>query len=514
MGWENFGEVQQRPLSAESRFELRKRTIGLFLGPFAFLFAVFLLPHHQDITLIGMRTLGIFAWVVLWWVTEPIPIPVTGLFGLALLALCGVFPVSRAFSSLGHWVVLFSLGALIIAQAMTVNGLTRRFAYRMISFNFIRGRPWRLLSMFLVGTVILSSIVSDFVATVIFMAIGAGLLKALDIPPGSRFGEMFILSTAWAALYGGMITPVGTPPNLIAIGLVSNTLNYQIGFASWSLVGIPMAILGITVMLTVLRFSLKDELGKIKIDSRVVRGERRKIGSITRGEKIVGFGLLTAIVFWLAPDFSTAILGADHPVSLGLHTHLNVSVVALLVATSMFLIPINWREKQFPLTWKQAASGVDWGTLLLVAGALGIGEALADPSVGVGRFLSSALDTVSGPGTSPFFPLVVITLFMVFIANLISNTAAMGIVGPIVLVIASAPGSTLNPIAAIIATAMASSMSFMLPCSTPATAIVFSSGYVRILTMFRKGFILAVTGVVISTFVAYTLANLVFPWPN
>ena len=245
----------------------------------------------------GMRTLGIFSWVVIWWITEAIPIPMSGLFGLALLALCGVFPVAQAFSSMGHWVILFLLGAFIIAHAMTVTGLNRRFAYRMISFEFIQGDPWRLMVMFLIAVTMLSSIASDTVSTVIFMAIAMGLLQALNIASGSRFGEMFILSIAWAALYGGMITPAGSPPNLIGIGLISEALDYQIGFARWSMVGFPMAVVGILVMLTVIRFALKDEFGKIHIDPEIIRREREKRGPVTRGEKIAGLGMLTAIHF-------------------------------------------------------------------------------------------------------------------------------------------------------------------------------------------------------------------------
>ena len=516
MGWQDLEDIKQQLTPAEIRFEEARRSIGVGLGPLAFLVIAFLLPPLPDVTSLGMRTLGIFTWVVIWWITEAIPIPMSGLLGLALLAMCGVFPVTRAFSSMGHWVILFLLGAFMIAHAMTVSGLNRRFAYRMISFEFIGGNSWRLMVMFLVAVAMLSSIASDTVSTVIFMAIGMGLLKALKISPGSRYGEMLILSVAWAALYGGMITPAGSPPNLIGIGLVSDSLDYQIGFARWMVVGLPMAVLGILVMLTVIRFTLKDEFGKINIDPDIVRKAREEQGPMTRGEKIAGLGMGTAITLWLTPDLVNVLLGNTHSVSVWIRAHFggqNVAVVALLVAASMFLIPINWKEKKFPLTWNQAAEGVEWGTLALIAGALGIGSALADPTVGLGNFFGSALGGVAGPGTSPFIPLFVVVVFMVFMTSFISNNAAISIVAPIVISIGSAPGSTLNPIAAVMAAAMAASMSVILPCSTPATAIVFGSGYVRILTMFKKGMILALTGVLMATFVAYVIADFVFPWP-
>ncbi|MDA2935351.1 anion permease, partial [Acidobacteria bacterium AH-259-D05] len=444
MGWQDFTEVKKQLTPAEVRFEEIRRSIGLFLGPLAFV-VITLLPPLQDVTSVGMRTLGIFIWIVIWWMSEPIPIPMTGFLGMALLALCGVFPVARAFSTMGHWVILFLIGAFTIAQAMTVSGLNRRFAYRMISFGFIGGNPWRLMSMFLIAAVMLSAVASDTVTTVIFMAIGIGLLKALNISPGSRYGEMLILSIAWAALFGGMMTPAGTPPNLIGIGILSESLNYQIGFGRWMLVGVPMGIIAVAVMLTVIRFSLKDEFGKIQIDPDIVREERDKIGPMTRGEKIAGFGMLTAITLWLVPDMANLGFGGDHAVTLWIRGHLNVAVVALVVSTSMFVIPIDWKEKKFPLTWNQAAAGIEWGTLALVAGALAIGTALASPEVGLGKYFSSALAGVAGPGVSPFIPLTGVILFTVFMTSFISNNAAISIVAPIIIAISSAPGSTLNP---------------------------------------------------------------------
>jgi len=512
MGWQDFSEVKKQLTPAEVRFEEIRRSVGVFLGPLAFLI-ILLLPPLQDVSPVGMRTLGIFTWVVIWWMTEAIPIPMTGFFGLALLVICGTFPVSRAFASLGHWVILFLVGAFIIAHAMTVNGLNRRFAYRMISFQFIGGNSWRLLYMYLIAAVMLSAIASDTVTTVIFMAIGMGLLKALDISPGSRFGEMFILSTAWAALYGGMLTPPGTPPNLIGIGMLSSQLDYPIGFGAWILVGFPMGVVGIAIMLTVIRLSLKDEFAKVRIDSTIIQEELKEMGPLSRGEKIAGGGMLTAIILWLLPDIASLILGREDLITLWIRAHLNVAAVALSVAALMFLIPIDWKNKKFPLTWNQASEGIEWGTLALIAGALGIGSALADSEVGLGRFFSSALGDVAGPGVSPYVPMTVIIFFTVFMTSFISNNAAISIVAPIIIAIGSAPGSTLNPVAGVMATAMATSMSLILPCSTPATAIVFGSGYVRILTMFKKGIILAILGALMCIFLAYPLADLVFPWP-
>jgi sodium-dependent dicarboxylate transporter 2/3/5 len=382
----------------------------------------------------------------------------------------------------------------------------------MVSFRFIGGNPWRLMVMFLIGAALLSAVASSTVTTVIFMAIAMGLLKALDISPGSRYGEMLILSTAWAALLGGIITPAGTPPNLIGMGMISESLDYQMGFGRWVLVGFPMALASGAVMLAVLWFSVKDELKTVRFDPVVLREEYRRMGAPSKGEKIAGLGLASAIVLWLLPDAASITLGSQHPVAAWILEHLNVATVALLIACLMFLIPVDWKERKFAITWNQAAEGIEWGTLALVAGALGIGQALASPTVGMGGYFSTALGGVAGPGSSPFLPLTAAVVFTVFLTSFISNNAAISIVAPVLVSLGSAPDSTLNPIAAVVAVAIASSMSFILPCSTPATAIVFGSGYVRILTMFNRGLIIASVGALLCVSLTYLLADFIFPW--
>jgi len=117
MSWQGLAEIAPRLSDMEVRFEKRKRFTGLWLGPLFFLLAVWL-PPLQNVTPVGMRTLGIFLWTVTWWVSEPIPIPATSLSSLAMLVLCGVLSVDAAFSTWSNWICIFLLGACIIGHAM------------------------------------------------------------------------------------------------------------------------------------------------------------------------------------------------------------------------------------------------------------------------------------------------------------------------------------------------------------------------------------------------------------
>src|SRR5438876_1410533 len=201
MSWQGLAEIAPRLSDMEVRFEKRKRFTGLWLGPLFFLLAVWL-PPLQNVTPVGMRTLGIFLWTVTWWVSEPIPIPATSLSSLAMLVLCGVLSVDAAFSTWSNWICIFLLGACIIGHAMGVHGLTRRIAYRMASLRLVGGNPWRVLVMFGLGAALMSSMLSHVVTTVIFISIAAGLVKTLGFRQGSRYGEALFLAIAWGSNMG------------------------------------------------------------------------------------------------------------------------------------------------------------------------------------------------------------------------------------------------------------------------------------------------------------------------
>src|SRR3990172_1150780 len=132
MSWTGLAEMAPMLSEAEIRFEKRRRFVGLLLGPVLFGLAL-MGPPLEHVTPLGMRTLGVFLWTVTWWVTEPIPIPATAFFSLALLVVCGILTVPEAFGYWANWVNIFFMGAFIIAHAMNLHGLTHRLAYRMVS---------------------------------------------------------------------------------------------------------------------------------------------------------------------------------------------------------------------------------------------------------------------------------------------------------------------------------------------------------------------------------------------
>ncbi len=511
MSWKDLAEMAPKLSAAELRFEKKRRLIGLILGPALFVI-VLLSPPLEHVTPVGMRTLGIFLWIVTWWISEAIPIPATAFFSMALLAVCGILPAQEAFYYWANWVNIFLIGAFIIGHATSVHGLTRRLAYRMISSPLLRGDPWRLLILFGVGPALFSSLVSNVVSTMIFLSIALGLMETLQFPQEGGYGEALCLAIAWGAAMGGIITPVGSPPNLIIIGLLEGSedaLGYRIGFLEWTAVCLPVALAGLAAMFLVIRYILRPQMTGWQVSPETLRQELQKLGPMSRGEKIAGGALLAAVFLWVLPDMARIFLGREHDFSVWLTGHLGWQVSAILVATSLFLIPVDWEKRKFAMNWPEAVKGIEWGTLSLIGGALALGSMLAHRTLGLGEFFVQSISSLAASGTSQLLFVLGGIVFTILLTNLASNVAVSSMVGAIALAVL--PSTGLNPLALMVPIALASSMAFSLPMATPPNAIVFASGQVRIMRMFKSGGVLSLLCIGILSLFGFILAEWIFP---
>ncbi|HWP85307.1 MAG TPA: SLC13 family permease [Terriglobia bacterium] len=509
MGWKDLYELSSQMTEAEIRFEKRKRLTGLFLGPLVFLGAWFW-PPLPDVSPVGMRALAIVLLAVVWWITEAVPIPVTSLLLLPLTVVCGVFPYERAFGYWAHWTNLFLIGAFLIGGAMETHGLTRRVSLALVSSRIVGGDPWRLLVLFLLSNIITGAFTSNTVDAVLYMSVGIGLLKTLNIAPGSGFGTAMFLGIAWATNIGGKLTPSGSVPNMVAIAL-ANTSGYRVGYLQWVLANFTFTALQTSAMLLVLWWFLDRKERDFKVQTDRVKEELAKLGPFSRGEKAACCALAVALFLWTLPDIVPMILGRGHPIAVWLSSRLNWGVVALLVGGSLFLTPIDWRARRFAMTWEDAVKNIEWGTLALVAGSLAIAELVADKNVGLGQLLTAGISGMAEFHPPQYLLVLGIIVTVTVLAQVTSGVALVSAIGPLALLVG--PALSLNPIALLVTISLAANMGYTLPSSTPPNAIVFASGYLRIVPMFVRGSVLALIGIVLLSLTGYQLANWVFPWP-
>src|SRR5688500_6027903 len=232
----------------EAAFERRRRAAGVVLAPLAFA-AVHLTGAGLGPQ--GQMMASILAAVVVLWICETLPLPVTALLGAVLCIALGVAPARQVFSYFADPIVFLFIGSFMLARAMAVHGLDRRIALSFLSIRSVSASPARMLAGLGFVTAVLSMWVSNTATTAMMLPIALGILGALHRTRGdggalgSRtwpFATGMMLMISYAACIGGIGTPVGSPPNLIGIGMIRNAVGVDIGFPTWMMLAVPMLV--------------------------------------------------------------------------------------------------------------------------------------------------------------------------------------------------------------------------------------------------------------------------------
>jgi len=490
-------QPEEKITAAEERLERWRSTVGLFLGPLAG--AIVLLLPLSGLSPDAHRLAGIIAWVIVWWITEPVPIPVTALLGAVLCVLLGVSSAKIVFAPFADPIIYLFLGSFILARGMSVHGLDKRFAYRLMSIRWVGNSAGRTLFMFGAVAAFISMWISNTATTAMMFPIGLGIIYAMSgmisektgkyiDPCRLRFGTGMMLMAAYAASAGGIGTPVGTPPNLIGLAMMQELLNVRISFFQWMLFAVPLLVAMYFLLFALMRVLNKPEVNRIRGGHEAVKRELERLGRWTRGQKNVLAAFLVAVVLWVTPGFLAVVAGTDSPLNKIYSGRVPEAVAALTAAALLFILPVNWREREFTLTWKQATE-IDWGTLLLFGGGLTLGEMMF--KTGLADAVGRGLLAVSGAGSTWGLTFAAIWVSII-VSEATSNTASATMVVPVIISVAKASG--VNPVPPAIGATLAASWGFMLPVSTPPNAIVYGSGMVPITKMIRAGILFDIGG--------------------
>jgi solute carrier family 13 (sodium-dependent dicarboxylate transporter), member 2/3/5 len=310
-------------------------------------------------------------------------------------------------------------------------------------------------------------------------------------PTRLRVGFAIMLMLAYGASVGGLLTPVGSPPNLIGRELIETATGETIPFAQWMGMALPICALMFVALTIILLLLNKPEIKNITGVSEYVHEQRRQMGPLSRAEKNTLIAFAFTVTFWILPGIVALVAGGDSTAYETISTRLDEGVVAVLGAALLFLLPVDWPNREFTLNWSDAAK-IDWGTIILFGSGVVFGTLLADTGLAetIGKGSYNALGLTSA---------VAITIFAVLLAILVSettsNTASAAVVVPIIIPIADAAG--INPFVPALAATFAASFGFMLPVSTPQNAVVYGSGCVPITKMIRSGISFDVIGAIL-----------------
>ena len=448
---------------------------------------------------------AIMAWVVVFWITEPIPLPVTALLGTALCVLAGLGSAKSILASYAHPIIFLFIGSFFLAEAMAVHGVDRRFATWMLTLSWVGVRPSRVLLALGVITAVISMWISNTAATALMLPIALGVLATLGGPLATdldRYRTGLLLILPYAATAGGMATVVGTPPNLIGVALIAQETEVTISFLAWMGVGLPLAVLMLVIAWWLLLRLFPPQTEVLAGVDRHLAQQRLAVGSWTAGQVNACLAFAVALFLWIVPGLLAAGLGTDHPLPAWLETHLPTELVAVLAAGLLFFLPTNLKAGEFTLSWKQAAN-ISWGTILLFGGGLAFGDLMVKTS------LSDAIGRgfVDLAGVNQVWSLTAVSIMVaVLVSEFASNTASAGMVIPVVIAIAESAG--VSPVPPALGACLGASLGFALPVSTPPNAIVYGTGLVPIRSMVRVGLLYDLVGAVLIWLVLRLLCPL------
>ena len=473
--------------------------MGLVLGGLVFA-ACLVVPTPEGMSTAAWRTAAVALLMAIWWITEAVPVAVTALLPLALFAPVGAGSIGEASAPYANPIIYLFLGGFLLALAIERWGLHRRIALGILSLVGSRGD--RIVGGFLFGTAALSMWLSNTATSIMMLPIAMSVLALLEgEAEGAQEAEhqdlprAVLLGLAYGASIGGIATLVGTPPNAMLAGFLSETYGVELGFGRWMLFGLPLSLL-LQVAAWVLLTKVCLRVGhEVPGASERIAHQRRELGAWSTGERRVAwvFGL-TASAWILRPQLQR-LLGID----------LSDTGIAMIAAVALFLVPVERRQSRitFLMSWRRAER-VPWGVLLLFGGGLSLADRIN--ATGLGSWIGDRLVDLGSLPTWALLLIIVATV--VFLTELTSNAATTATFLPVLAAVAISVGE--SPMLFAIPAAIGASCAFMMPVATPPNAIVYGSGKITIPEMARVGLWLNLVAIAVILAFAYALMGVAF----
>ena len=478
----------------ESNFDLWRARAGYVAAPLAFLI-ILLTPF--DLNPQAHRLAAVIAFVIIFWICETVPLPVTALIGALLSVVLRVAPAKEVFAPFGDPLIFLFIGSFIIARAIFHHNLDRKFAFAVLSIRWIGGRPTRILFAFGIVTAVASAWLSNTATTAMMFAIGMSIISFLHaqesetgIKINPNYAVVLMLMTSFAATIGGLMTPIGTPPNVIGLGFMRRLLDIDFSFFEWMTIGGPIAIVLYLLLYYYFRLLAPAGVKEIPGCGDIIKREREKLGPWTRGQKSTVIAFCVTAGIWISSGVVAAIFGNTSSVYTTFRASFPEAAAAVLGAMLLFMLPGN-KKGEKAITWREAVK-IDWGTVLLFGGgfALGVLSFKTGLAEDFGRGITSLL-----PLTDGFWLLAVSVIVAVLISETTSNTASANMVVPVIIAVAQSNGT--DPLIPALGATLGASLGFMLPVSTPCNAIVYGSGHIPLMKMIRYGIVLDIIGAVV-----------------
>lgn len=415
----------------------------------------------------AVQTLIVLAVMAVFFVTEIIPLAITSLGGAIALALMGIISSKEAFSGLSDSTVVLFAGMFVVGGALFYTGLAQKIGETVVSKAGTSENG--LMFAIMAVTAGMSAFLSNTGTAAALLPVVVGICAVAKIPASRQ-----LMPLAFAAGIGGIITMVGTPPNIIVNGALSKAGIEPFGFFEFAWIGVPLTVATIAFMMFIGKYFLpKHEITDAGEVEQEVAAE--DISNDPKKQLYSGLILLAVIVLMILGDPLKKI-GINLPLSL----------VAVVGAIACVLTGC--------LKEKQAYTSIDWVTIFLFAGMMPVAGAM-DKS-GAGQLIANAVLGVMGADPSPYFATAVLFLLSCIMTQFMSNTASCALLAPIGIAIAKGMGA--DPHAVLMAIGVAASCAFGTPVGTPPNTLVLGPGQYKFMDYVKAGVPLIIVCFIVS----------------
>jgi solute carrier family 13 (sodium-dependent dicarboxylate transporter), member 2/3/5 len=446
------------------------RLIGLLLGPAAAL-AILAAGPPDGLSNEAWSVVALATLMVVWWVSEVVPVAATALLPIVVLPLTGAADIKAATAPYADQIVFLFIGGFILAKAIERWRLHERIALSIASKA--GDRPAALVAGFMISSALISMWISNTATTLMLISIAVGAARALapDGKPDLALGGALALGVAHAATIGGIGTPVGTPTNLIGLAFLERA-GEPIAFIDWMKMAIPLML----IMLPLAWFFLCIPLFRRPRDASgiiqsTIHSALAALGPINTQEIRIGCVFATVALSWMFRTQLTQVPGLGGLTDAG---------VAIAGAMLLFLVPSGRGKGEALISWS-VAERIPWGIAILFGGGLSLAAAME--TTGLAAWIGAAIGGLDGVSTLGLIALLVVTTILV--SELASNVATLTSMMPVVAAVASATNAPLAPLA--FPVAIAASFAFMLPVATAPNAIAYSTGLLTLKRMLAVG---------------------------
>jgi solute carrier family 13 (sodium-dependent dicarboxylate transporter), member 2/3/5 len=432
---------------------------------------IHLAPTPAGLAPSAQSSAAVFVACTTLWVTEAIPIGLTGLLAVALLGLTGAMKPAEAYAAFGNAAVFFILAVFVMAAATIRSGLSKRLALFFLR-RFDRS-AFTLAAGLMLTAAFLTVWMPAQATTAMLFPIALELAAAMGLQRReSTYAKVLFLSLAWGAMIGSNASFLGSTRAPLALGILQRTHGQGITFGQWFGATLPLVLGGLVLGLVMLRLWFRPEEVDLAAARRAMDRSVAEMGGVTRAQVAVGTIVGITVLAWVT-------LGG----------RVDLAALALLSCTALFFFRL--------LEWKDLDGYVHWGIVLMYGGAIALGQSLE--ASGAAQFLVGGV--VDGMHLSPLVAVAGLALLTVVLTEFMSNAAAVAVMLPLGFSLSTTLG--ISPVATVLTCSAAGGLAFTFPFSSAPNTIAYSSGYLRMRDLLAAGSVMTALQVTILLLVAW-----------